>query len=91
MALFSVHADECLQLRVLLVALGLALLLPAALLAQEPCAEELAKAEEKYFDGEYDAAIAALHDCLSRTNIPQSSFKNAYKWMALIYIAKADE
>jgi len=60
----------------------------AALYAQERCAAELAKAEEKYQQGRLDDAIDLLNNCLRKGDLLIAESKQAYRLLAKAYLSK---
>jgi tetratricopeptide (TPR) repeat protein len=56
--------------------------------AQERCAVELAKAEEKYQQGRLDEAIDLLHQCLRKGDLPATENKQMYRLLAKAYLSK---
>lgn len=62
---------------------------PAARLqAQTACATELTEAEQKFFDANFDEAIAMADRCLSEKGLPAALQLQAYRVQAMAYQAK---
>lgn len=62
---------------------------PAAMSrAQTACASELTEAEQKFFDANFDEAIAMADRCLSEKGLPAALQLQAYRVQAMAYQAK---
>lgn len=90
--LYRKHHELRLCVRRLWGALGLIVLSgfdPAAMLqAQTDCASELAEAERKFYDANFDEAIAMADRCLSENGLPAALQLQAYRLQAMAYQAK---
>jgi hypothetical protein len=74
---------------VLVIAL---LLQPCApLFAQTPddCSAKLKEAEQAFYNGDFDKAIALTKECLGKPDFPDSKKKDAYELLAQSYLANS--
>jgi hypothetical protein len=57
---------------------------------QNSCAEKLEKAEEHYYDGEFDQTLQLVNQCLQNQSLPKVEQIRSYTILAKTYLAKND-
>lgn len=58
--------------------------------AQDKCLQAFAEAKNKYYTGEFSAAIALVEECLKKSDLNTRAKKSAYELLALFHIANDD-
>lgn len=56
--------------------------------AQDPCETALREAEQNYYAGQFDQAIARVNGCLNKSGLAKEEKIKAYKLLSLICIAQ---
>ncbi len=73
---------------VIIFAFVLPVISPLTAQTQDACDEKIKQAEQKFYDGLFDDAIALLNSCLKESSITKQERARAHELLAKVYLGK---